>query len=233
MKPTEIALLVRSPVEGRVKRRLAAGIGRSHAAALYGRFVLDMLSTFESARIVPVICYHPAGSIRAIRKLVGPGFDLLAQRGSDHPGRLRCAFEDMFARGADRAIVVASDSPDLPVKYMTEAAAALDKKDSVLGPTEDGGYYLAGFYADTFVPEAFRDIDWSTERVFNQTAGKIIKAGRSVHVLPVWYDIDTAEDLSALARRNRSTPFRRSQTMEYLRKHPGLTQNPPGAAKDA
>jgi hypothetical protein len=232
MKPAEIALLVRSPVEGRVKRRLAAGIGKSHAAALYRCFVLDMLSTFSSARIVPVICYHPPGSIRAIRGLVGPRFDLLAQRGRDHPGRLKCAFEDMFARGADRAIIVASDSPDLPARHVTGAVSALDKNGSVLGPARDGGYYLVGFRADTLVPEAFREIDWSTERVFNQTAGKIIEAGRSVHVLPVWYDIDTADDLSALARRNRSTPFRRSQTMEYLGKHPGLTHIPPGAAQD-
>jgi rSAM/selenodomain-associated transferase 1 len=230
MKPTEILLLVRSPVEGRVKRRLAAGIGRSHAAALYGRFVLDMLSTFESIRKVPMICYHPPGSVRTIRGLVGPGLSLLAQRGGDHPGRLRCAFEDVFARGAERAIIVASDSPDIPAKFLTMAIGALDKNDSVLGPAEDGGYYLVGFCAKTFVPEAFKDIDWSTERAFGQTAGKIKRAGISLHVLPVWYDIDTARDLSALVRRNRSTAFRRSLTMEYLRNNPGLTQ---GAAKDA
>ena len=232
MNPTEILLLVRSPVKGNVKRRLAAGIGKSHAGALYRRFVLDMLSTFFSARIVPVICYHPPGSIRTIRRLIGPRFDLLAQRGRDHPNRLRNALEDMFARGADRAIIVASDSPDTPAKYMTEAIAALDQSDSVLGPAEDGGYYLIGFRADTFVPEAFRDLDWSTERVFAQTLKKIKKAGRSVHSLPLWYDVDTPADLSALVHRNRSTPFHRSLTMEYLRKHPGLTQGPPGAAKD-
>jgi rSAM/selenodomain-associated transferase 1 len=233
MKPTEILLLVRSPVEGRVKRRLAAGIGKSHAGALYLRFVLDMLSTFKSVGIVPVICHHPPGSIRTVRRLVGPGFDLLAQRGSDHPGRLRFAFEDIFARGADRAIIVASDSPDIPVKYMAEAMAALDRSDSVIGPAKDGGYYLVGFRADTFVPEAFRDIDWSTDRVFSQTAGKIRNAGRSIQVLPVWYDIDNAGDLASLFRRNRSTAFKSSLTMEYLRKHPGLTQGPPGAARDA
>jgi rSAM/selenodomain-associated transferase 1 len=233
MKPTEILLLVRSPVEGKVKRRLAAGIGRSHAAALYRRFVLDMLSTIESVRIAPAICYHPPDSIRTIRRLVGPGFDLLAQRGRDHPERLRCAFEDTFARGADRAIIVASDSPDLPARFITKAVGALDRSDSVLGPAADGGYYLIGFRTDKFVPDAFKDIDWSTERTFGQTAGKIKNAGRSLHVLSIWYDIDTAGDLGALVRRNRSTAFRRSLTMEYLRKHPGLMQIPPGAAKDA
>jgi len=233
MKPTEILLLVRSPVKGNVKRRLAAGIGKSHAGALYRRFVLDMLSTFFSARIVPVICYHPPGSIRTIRRLVGPGLSLLAQRGSDHPGRLRCAFEDMFAMGADRAIIVASDSPDLPAKFLNRAIGALDQSDSVLGPAADGGYYLVGFRADTFVPEAFRDIDWSTERVFMQTAKKIKKAGRTIHVLPTWYDIDTAGDLAMLVRRNRSTAFRRSLTMEYLRNHPKLTQGLPEATNDA
>ena len=233
MTATEILLLVRSPVEGRVKRRLAAGIGKYHASALYRMFVLDMLSTFEPVGIVPVICYHPPGSIRTIRKWLGPGLSLLAQRGSDHPGRLRGAFEDMFAIGADSAIIVASDSPDLPARFITRAVGALDRSDSVLGPSEDGGYYLVGFRAATFVPEAFRDIDWSTERVFRQTAKKIKKAGRSIHVLPVWYDIDTAGDLAALFRRNCSTAFHRSLTMEYLRKHPGLTQGPPGAVKDA
>jgi hypothetical protein len=139
----------------------------------------------------------------------------------------------MFAMGADRAIIVASDSPDLPAKFLNRAIGALHQRDSVLGPAADGGYYLVGFRADTFVPEAFRDIDWSTERVFMQTAKKIKKAGRTIHVLPTWYDIDTAGDLAMLVRRNRSTAFRRSLTMEYLRNHPKLAQGLPEATNDA
>ncbi len=217
MSPTEHVLLVKSPARGAVKRRLAAGTGPVHATALYRAFVLDMLSAFEDASVTPVICHHPPGAAGAIRRWLGPRYRLRAQRGRDHPGRLMHAFEDLFRSGADRVLVFASDLPDLPARIIKQAARALDKSEAVLGPGADGGYYVIGFQRESFLPEAFVGLAWSTGRTFRQTVGKLRLAGRSLAFLPRWQDIDTPEDLAGLFRRNRRTAFRHSRTMEYCR----------------
>ena len=222
MKPTEFVLLVRSPAAGRVKRRLAAGIGDGHAAALYKAFVADILETFFGARVVPTVCYHPPEAGATVRQWLGDRYPYLAQRGRDHPGRLRCAFEDLFARGIGKVVIVASDNPDLPGGILREARDALEKSEAVLGPTLDGGYYLIGFRREAFVPEAFSDIDWSTGRVFGQTMAIIQAAGRSLAVLPQWSDVDTPGDLLALASRGSASLFRGSLTIKYLRQHPEI-----------
>jgi hypothetical protein len=220
MKATDFVLLVKWPAAGRVKRRLAAGIGAGHAAALYQTFVADLLSTFARARVAPTICYHPPGAKNDISRWLGAHHPYLAQRGRDHPGRLRSAFGDLFARGSERVIIVASDNPDLPGKMLVGASKALEKNAAVIGPTADGGYFLIGFRREAFVARAFSRIDWSTNRVFGQTLARIQDAGRSVAVLPQWSDVDTLEDLRALASRGNAPASRRSRTMGYLREHP-------------
>ena len=230
---TDFVLLVRLPVRGMVKRRLAAGIGNGPANELYRRFVSDMLDTFGKAAVRPVICHHPPGDAGAVRRWLGPGYRRLAQRGRDHPARLRHAFEDLFADGAERALIFASDLPDLPARIVRQAARALDRSEAVLGPGADGGYYVVGFRRESFVPGAFRGIAWSTDRAFAQTAERIRKAGRSLHVLPPGNDIDTMRDLAAFMGRNRRTAFRHASTMKYLRRHPALARLRPEAADGA
>ncbi len=222
MKPADFVLLVKNPVAGQVKRRLAAGIGEAHSAGLYRDFVLDLLATFDEASVLPTICYYPAEAGYAILDWLGPRYRYIAQRGRDHPDRLKCAFEDMFSKGAGRVVVMASDNPDLPAEFMVLASEALEHSDAILGPTSDGGYYLVGFRKETFVPDAFSGIDWSTERVGSQTAGKIREAGRSLAVLPAWHDVDTVQDLRTLAARAGGSSFRFSRTMDFLGRHPGL-----------
>ena len=232
MSTIEAALLVRSPAKGRVKRRLAAEIGTTHAAALYRRFVPDMLAAFEEASVEPVICHHPPGDGDAVRRWLGPGRRLLGQRGRDHPMRLRHAFEDLFADGAERVVAFASDVPDLPARLISRAGRALERTDAVLGPSADGGYYVIGFRRERFVPGAFRGIDWSGERTFDQTVEIVRGAGRRLGILPRWHDVDTADDLVALVRRNRATAFRGSLTMGYLRHHPEVLGSRTGDAWD-
>jgi len=86
----------------------------------------------------------------------------------------------------------------------------------VLGPSMDGGYYLIGFRDETFRPEIFEGIPWSTNAVFQKTLEQFISLGDMVHLLPVWRDIDVIEDLKALMHRHGRSPFRHSKTMRYL-----------------
>ena len=92
-----------------------------------------------------------------------------------------------------------SDSPTLPQAYLSTAATALavDGDRIVLGPSTDGGYYLIGL--KTAHRRLFEDVEWSTERVFQQTVARAKEVGLPVVVLPTWYDVDEAESLRTLA----------------------------------
>ena len=96
------------------------------------------------------------------------------------------------------AIAVDSDSPTLPMAYVREAAAVLgeDRADVVLGPCEDGGYYLIGTRQPH--PGLFEGILWSTAQVLGMTLEKARVLDLRVHLLPSWFDVDTERDLRRL-----------------------------------
>ena len=111
---------------------------------------------------------------------------------------------------------MASDNPDLPKEYLTEALNSLQTNDVVIGPCDDGGYYLIGFTKKGFTPLAFDDIPWSTPGVFNKTYDILQQHRRVTHLLPQWYDIDTYEDLLKFYNRNKETPRDSLTTMTVL-----------------
>jgi hypothetical protein len=99
---------------------------------------------------------------------------------------------------------------------MRDAFVSLETMDSVIGPSLDGGYYLIGFRYDRFLPEAFQEIQWSTDTVFRQSLKTIEAAGQKVAVLPRWSDVDTLHDLHELMRRGMDSEFRSSRTISFL-----------------
>lgn len=124
------------------------------------------------------------------------GMRIAHQSAGDLGARLRAAFRELRAAGAPRVIALGADSPTLPPERLEEGIEAIAASDLVLGPTEDGGYYLVG---SRVTDEAiFRDIPWSTERVLEITLDRAAQAGLSVRMLPAWYDIDDLEGLRRL-----------------------------------
>lgn len=107
--------------------------------------------------------------------------------------RLHHAISRVLALGYRRVLTIGTDSPTLPPAYLEEAAAQLGEHDVVLGPAEDGGYYLIGVKAAPIA--LFEGIAWSTEEVFAQTLQRAEALQLSVHLLPQWYDIDDAATL--------------------------------------
>jgi hypothetical protein len=108
---------------------------------------------------------------------------------------MRNGFINGFAMGHKRVVLIGSDIPDLPLGFIKEAFAFLRKKDAVIGPAYDGGYYLIGFKDKTFSPQVFERIAWGTQNVFGETIKKLKRFRRVVHTLPYLRDIDTVEDL--------------------------------------
>ena len=102
-------------------------------------------------------------------------------------------FVDALAHGARRVVLLGSDSPTLPLDYIERAWASLDDHPVVLGPTQDGGYYLIGIRDE--VPPIFDHIAWSTPQVWDQTVSRLHQSQIPFAELPGWYDVDCLQDL--------------------------------------
>jgi uncharacterized protein len=195
-----IIVFLKYPEPGRVKTRLAADIGADVAVELYRRFVADTLATVDGLDVTVRIHFSPCDAAGLVRDWLGPDYDLTPQQGIDLGERMKVAFSAGFDEGFTRAVIIGSDSPDIPPHLYHQAFDALDSSEAVIGPATDGGYYLLGFRDSTFTPGVFDGVAWSSDRVFAETLTHLTSAGRTVHRLPEWRDIDCIDDLHALAR---------------------------------
>ena len=211
-----VLVFVKFPVRGHVKTRLAAQIGQEQALRLYESFVLDILEWVKNLDVPVGICFDPPEAKEQFKQWLGGDYSYFAQIGRDLGQRMKNAFVHSFDEGFERVILIGSDIPDLPAQYLHEALNALESNGAVIGPSRDGGYYLIGFSRASFLPAVFEDITWSTSAVFRQTIAIFRKNELKVHLLPEWYDVDTAADLQSLLLRNRLTPFEDSRTYRYL-----------------
>ncbi|HKZ08245.1 MAG TPA: TIGR04282 family arsenosugar biosynthesis glycosyltransferase [Methylomirabilota bacterium] len=193
--------MLRVPGAEPVKTRLHVPLGAGAATLLYRCLVLDAL---EMAAQVPgvtaVAAFSPPGAGRAMAALAPAGMRCLAQRGDDLGARMGNLVDDLLAGGHAAALVTGSDLPALPAAYLREAARALmaGEADVVLGPAEDGGYYLIGLRRRA--PELFRGIAWSTAEVLDATRARADALGLRVRLLPPWADLDMPADLVRLRR---------------------------------
>ncbi len=213
---TAILLFIKAPIKGQVKTRLATALGDDAALKLYRNFVLDILDMLDRVGHPFIICYSPPDARSAVVEWLGDHREYLAQEGHDLGERMANAFQVLFSQGISRIVLVGSDLPDLTPEIFEEAFDALQTNDAVIGPAADGGYYLIGFQKNTFLPEVFRNIPWGTNTVQEQTLRIFQHAGHQVHTLPQWRDVDTVEDLRALADRNTDTAFASSRTMKHI-----------------
>ena len=197
--PPAVAVMAKAPGVSPVKSRLHAALTAERATELYRCFLLDRLDAVAALENVSaVIAFTPEEAERVVKELAPPGFRLIAQRGGDLGQRLSGLLAELLERGHAGAIAIDSDSPTLPMRYVAEAAEVLaaGRGDVVLGPCDDGGYYLVGLGSPQ--PALFEDIAWSTDTVFAATLEKAHSRGLSVHVLPRWFDVDTEADLQRL-----------------------------------
>lgn len=196
---TDLALMtfVKFPEPGKAKTRLAAEIGAALTVELCRLFIAQTFARVETlTEATSFVAFAPEEKAGEFRKLYPGKQHWFAQlRSTDFGARLRDAVQKVLDQGYQRVLTIGCDSPSLPKAYLREAAGALATHDLVLGPAEDGGYYLIGLKS---APVAlFEGIDWSTEKVLQQTLTAAEQLGLRVHLLPEWYDID---DLHALQR---------------------------------
>lgn len=191
----QLGIMARVPVAGRVKTRMAPGLSPGAASELYRAFLGDLFERLESARVHPTIFYD--GSPReSLEALLPRPWPLVEQPEGDLGARMVAAFQHLLARPGNRAVLIGSDSPDLPLIHLRHAFQRLKHRDVVIGPALDGGYYLIGLRSAA--PELFEHVAWGEPTVFAQTIEAIRSRGLSLSVLPPWYDVDDAGSLEML-----------------------------------
>lgn len=198
MKPA-VAVMAKAPGHGPVKSRLHAALTPERATELYRCFLLDRLDAIAAlAGVQPVLAFTPPEGREMVAALAPPEFRLLPQRGPDLGARLSSLLTGLLGEGHPGAMAIDSDSPTLPMRYVREAAERLEdgSADVVLGPCEDGGYYLIGLRASQ--PALFADMPWSTERVLALTVERARDGNLRTYLLPPWFDVDTEPDLRRL-----------------------------------
>jgi hypothetical protein len=188
----------KAPRAGLVKTRLARAIGDVAAVALYRAFLGDLAARFARAPF-PVGWYvAPEDAWDELASLVGrptPTGPVLFQGAGDWTARQRALFRDAARRGEARTVLVASDSPQLPLDVVAAAFDLLDRHEVVLGPTDDGGYYLIGMRGWRDVLAGVR---MSTATVLDEILARAASAGLSVGLVEPTFDVDEAADLDAL-----------------------------------
>ncbi len=190
------------PRKGLVKRRLAAQIGTERAFYYFSLLFRKTLNEafFLAARKFLYLWpedWTPE-ELSPFSDLIG-AFTLKSQSGADLGERMLQALKEVMGQGFQKVLLVGADIPFLSREILEEAFSALQSKEMVLGPAEDGGYYLIGFRRETSGWEAlFEGIPWGGAEVFEKTLKKARLIGVSIHLLPPLFDVDTAEDLSRI-----------------------------------
>lgn len=198
-EPIAVAIMAKAPIPGQVKTRLCPPLSYEEAAELYRCFLLDKIEQVKALKgAAPVISYTPAEAKAFFEELASSNFTLVLQKGNDLGARLLSTFEQLFGRGYQQVMAIDSDTPTLPNTYLEQALdlIATPQIDVVLGPSEDGGYYLIGLHHPH--RELFEDIPWSTAHVIPETLRRAEEKGLMVACLAPWYDVDTPEDLKRL-----------------------------------
>jgi rSAM/selenodomain-associated transferase 1 len=189
--------MAKEPAVGRTKTRLCPPLTAGQAAALYEallRDTIDLAAGLRGAHLA--IAVTPPEAIDVFRAWGPPDTTLLPVTGKDIGDCLNQVLNHLLSEGHAGAMALNSDGPTLPASYLEQAIERLDEADVVLGPGEDGGYYLIGFREPH--PGLFQEIDWSTERVAAQTLARAKALGLKVTLLPAWYDVDRPSDLERL-----------------------------------
>lgn len=190
MKKEALIIFVRNPVQGRVKTRIAATIGDENALAIYKHLLQYTKQIASETGVTKHIFY--ADELNQCD--LWDGNEKYLQTGDDLSDRMKNAFNCVFAKGYSKVIIIGSDCFELTPSIIDSAFDYLDESDIVIGPAKDGGYYLLGM--STLHPYLFENIQWSTNRVFNETLEIIRENNLSISLLPELNDIDEAKDIT-------------------------------------
>ncbi len=181
------------PQPGAVNTRMVPPLTPTEAAELHTASLLAVCESIGSiADLDTKLVVTPDERVSDLGKLVGAS-ECWPQGDGDLGRRLARATDRAFGAGAEGVLLLGADSPTLPVSFLTTAVANLSRHQAILGPSDDGGYYLLGVRQP--LPVLLERIDWGGEKVADQTRQRALAAGIDLWELPAWYDLDRFDDL--------------------------------------
>ncbi len=218
-----LGVMTKAPRAGCVKTRLQPPLTAEEAASLNVCFLRDTAAAISAVATTGgtaqgLAIYTPLGEEAAFAEILPRAFQLVPQRGEGFGERLHFATEDILRIGFDSVCLIDSDSPTLPQSIYADAVKLLTRAGDriVLGPSDDGGYYLIGL--KRLHRRLFQDIEWSTARVAEQTLQRADEIGVDVVILPVWYDVDDQATLRRLCDGLLSGEEQAPATRDFLQR---------------
>lgn len=210
-----LAVLTRAP-SAWGKSRLFTALGREPDPALLTALLLDTLEGAAVDGVVRVVAVEPAAACSEIRALVPSGILVIPQDRGSLGRRMRTLMASLLEAGASAVALIGSDLPDMTPGPVASAFACLARHPAsvVIGPAEDGGYYLI---AATRTPDVFDTVRWGSRHVLADTTAAAVRAGRPVHLLEPLADVDTLEDLRRLVGRHRPGVAHAARTVRWAR----------------
>jgi hypothetical protein len=224
MPHSAIVVFCKPPIAGRVKTRLIGALMGTmtarEAAEVHAACAQDTIAMVNGIRGAGKWLYVAADRAAARRMAsrwrLGSDWKVVTQRGADLGERMRNAIEEQLRAGADKVVILGTDSPWMGRERIARALRLLDKADVVLGPSEDGGYYLIA--ARRVVPQMFSGIHWGTSEVLPKTQRALRATRTKFHLLPRDFDLDRPEDLRRVARMVARGKLRAPALAQFVRK---------------
>lgn len=195
-----VCILARAP-SALGKTRLTSTLSEDRATELRRALLLDTLESALASALAVFVSYTPSSARDELTALVRP-HQLIPQSDGDLGQRMRMAFEDVFAMDFERVLLIGSDLPTLPPEHLTEAVSVLDRVPVVIGPADDGGYYLVGLREPH--PELFEDVSWGSPDVLAETLAIGTRAGVTIELCRAWHDVDAPADLAQVSASPRA-----------------------------
>jgi len=195
--PNALLVVAKRPAAGVTKTRLCPPLSPDQAVALYEAMLRDTLDLVRSVRgVQPAVVYLPEEE-RSYFAALAPDFELCLQLGASLGHRLDNALTQFLQRGYRRVAIMNSDGPTLPASCLAGAFDALAHgAEVVLGPSDDGGYYLIGLTRPA--PRLLREVTMSAATVLAETVAIAAQECLNVALLPSWYDVDDVTTLERL-----------------------------------
>lgn len=218
MSDTALVVMARYPEAGKTKTRLARTLGNEETALLYRAFLTDLAQRFAGGECDLYWAYTPADvDYQAFVNTLAPTqiqhMWCFPQQGPELGARLHHVFQWTHAQGYHRTIIIGSDSPHVSREIVSRARKALDDVDVVLGPADDGGYYLLGMHKPY---DVFSNIPMSTEVVTRMTIEAAQHQNLTVRLIDQLFDIDELPDLQRLAHMLQADRTLAPATSDHL-----------------
>jgi uncharacterized protein len=187
-----LILLTKMPEAGKVKSRLSSEIGPEKAAEVYAQLLRNTLAQMKATNSAKTIALE--GNEALFTEAFGQ-WTIWPQEGNDLGKRMQLAFERAFQIAYKRVVLIGGDCPEMSAKFLESAFEKLNDNDLVLGPSQDGGYYLIGLKKTE--PRLFENMQWSHDKVFELSIARAAEQNLKVALLPMLRDIDHLADLNA------------------------------------